>query len=72
MNTPFMNTREAAEYLRISHRTLEKKRADGTGPQYKKLGRRVVYEREEVAEWATAQTRRSTSDPGPTDPAKAK
>lgn len=34
---------EAAEYLRVSPRTLEKLRTKRQGPAYHKIGRRVVY-----------------------------
>lgn len=34
---------EAAEYMRISPRTLEKLRTKRQGPAYHKIGRRVVY-----------------------------
>jgi hypothetical protein len=34
---------EAAEFLRISPRTLEKLRCKRQGPAYHKIGRRVVY-----------------------------
>ena len=39
----FLRTKEAAEFLGLSARTLEKHRTYGTGPAYRKLGGRVVY-----------------------------
>ena len=33
---------EAAEYLRLSPRTLEKQRVIGGGPKFRKFGRRVM------------------------------
>ena len=39
----FLRTKEAAEFLSLSARTLEKHRTYGTGPAYRKLGGRVVY-----------------------------
>ena len=39
----FLRTPEAARYLGLSGRTLEKHRTYGTGPTYRKIGGRVVY-----------------------------
>lgn len=40
---PFYSNEEAADFLRLSPRTLEKYRVRGGGPPFRKLGRRVVY-----------------------------
>lgn len=68
----FMRTPDAARYLGLSARTLEKHRCFGTGPAYRKLGGRIVYAIEELERWADLGTRRSTSDPdtGTVYPAK--
>ena len=60
----FMRTPDAALYLGLSARTLEKHRCFGTGPVYRKLGGRIVDAIEELERWADLGTRRSTSDPG--------
>ena len=39
----YLRTPEAARFLSLSGRTLEKHRTYGTGPAYRKLGGRVVY-----------------------------
>lgn len=52
----YLTTREAADYLRLSPRTLEKKRIHADGPPYCKLGSRVVYSRAALDEWVAAQT----------------
>ena len=39
----FLRTPEAARFLGLSGRTLEKHRTYDTGPRYSKLGGRVVY-----------------------------
>ena len=39
----FLRTPEAARFLGLSGRTLEKHRTYGTGPKYRKIGGRVVY-----------------------------
>ncbi len=60
----FLRTPEAARFLGLSARTLEKHRTYGTGPAYYKLGGRVVYALDELKLWAARGTRQSTSDPG--------
>ena len=63
-----LTTDEAAAYLRLSPRTLERYRVTGEGPDYMKLGRRVFYEKRALDDWLELRRRRSTSDPGPTPP----
>jgi hypothetical protein len=60
----YLRTRDAAEYLALSRRTLEKHRTYGTGPTYRKIGGRVVYALDDLNAWADLGTRTSTSDPG--------
>lgn len=59
-----LNTLEAAELLGLSPRTLEKHRTYGTGPLYRKLGCRVVYDGVDLKAWADKGRRASTSDFG--------
>jgi excisionase family DNA binding protein len=67
----FLRTKEAAEYLGLSPRTLEKHRTYGTGPAYRKLGGRVVYAIDDLEAWADSGAVTSTSDPrGAVLPAK--
>lgn len=67
----FLRTKEAAEFLSLSARTLEKHRTYGTGPSYRKLGCRVVYAIDELQAWAGRGAVTSTSDPrGSVLPAK--
>jgi len=67
----FLRTKEAAEFLSLSARTLEKHRTYGTGPSYRKLGGRVVYSIDELEAWADRGVVTSTSDPrGSVLPAK--
>ena len=60
----YLCTKEAAQILGLSKRTLEKHRVYGTGPQFSKLGGRVVYKIEDLHSWASRGSRRSTSDEG--------
>ncbi|MFC7706345.1 helix-turn-helix transcriptional regulator [Plastorhodobacter daqingensis] len=61
----YLRTPEAAQFLGLSDRTLEKHRVYGTGPTYKKLGGRVVYSVEDLQAWADRGTVTSTADPTP-------
>ena len=67
-----LRTQEAARFLGISIRTLEKHRTYGTGPTYRKLGGRAVYSVEDLQTWADRGLVPSTSDPrgGPVLPAR--
>jgi predicted DNA-binding transcriptional regulator AlpA len=60
----YLRTPEAARFLGLSGRTLEKHRTFGTGPAYRKIGGRVVYSVEDLKRWADQGLRTSTSDPG--------
>jgi len=60
-----LNSPEAAEYLGISASTLSKRRVDGNGPKYLKLGRRVVYDTRDLDAWLDTRRRASTADADP-------
>ena len=60
----FLRTPEAARYLGLSGRTLEKHRTYGTGPTYRKIGGRVIYALDDLKAWADLGAKTSTSDPG--------
>lgn len=57
-----LNTREAAVYLGVAAQTLNRWRMnEGEGPEFVKMGRRVVYERETLDAWLAANRRKSTA-----------
>jgi len=56
-----LRTEEAARWLGLSGRTLEKHRCCGTGPSYRKLGGRVLYLLDDLEAWIDENERRSTS-----------
>jgi len=58
-----LRTIEAARFLGLSDRTLEKHRSYGTGPIYRKIGGRVVYTLDDLQAWSERAARRSTTDP---------
>nr|BAH89963.1 hypothetical protein [uncultured bacterium]BAH90319.1 hypothetical protein [uncultured bacterium] len=59
----YLTNDEAAEYLRLSPRTLEKQRVIGGGPKFRKFGRRVMYAVSDLDAWADARSYAATSDP---------
>ncbi len=59
----YLTNDEAAEYLRLSPRTLEKQRVIGGGPRFRKFGRRVMYALADLDSWADQRSFEVTSDP---------
>ena len=59
----YLTNNEAAEFLRLSPRTLEKQRVIGGGPRFRKFGRRVMYAISDLEAWADARSFEMTSDP---------
>lgn len=55
-SSSLLDTRAAAAYLALSPRTLEKWRTRGTGPAYSRIGRRVVYRRDDLDAFVAART----------------
>jgi excisionase family DNA binding protein len=62
-DTRYLRTKEAAYYVGLSARTLEKHRTYGTGPAYRKVGGRVLYSLEDLRAWTDRGVCTSTSDP---------
>jgi predicted DNA-binding transcriptional regulator AlpA len=58
----YLNVAEAAKLANLGESTLNKLRLTGDGPEYIKLGRRVVYARDDIEGWMQSKRRRSTSD----------
>ena len=57
-----LRTKEAARFLGISLRTLEKHRTYGTGPSYRKIGGRVLYAVRDLESWSAFGTLKPTRD----------
>lgn len=57
-----VDTDQAAALLGLSTSTLAKLRLTGDGPPYSKLGRRVVYRRQDLDDWVAANRCHSTSE----------
>jgi predicted DNA-binding transcriptional regulator AlpA len=56
----YLRTAEVARMLSLSVRTLEKYRIRGTGPMYRKIGGRVIYDFDDVKKWVDRHAARST------------
>lgn len=62
MKQAYLRTSDAAKYLGIGQSTLERKRVDGTGPQFRVLGSRIVsYAIADLDAWASEHVLTSTS-----------
>ena len=58
----YLRTPRAAEYLGIGQSTLERKRMEGTGPRFRRLGAKIVtYAIDDLDAWASEQVFNSTS-----------
>jgi hypothetical protein len=64
-STPYLTNDEAAAFLKLSPRTLEKQRVNGTGPLFRKFGRRVVYAVEDLQAWSNDRVFDSTAAANP-------
>ena len=64
--TKYLDTREAAAWLGLSPKTLERYRVSGEGPHFHRFGSRVRYLLADLEAWASARRRVSTSDRGRT------
>ena len=66
MESIFLTEPEAAELLRVQPSTLQNWRVLGTSPPFLRLGGgirgRVVYDRDQLLEWARSRQRTSTTD----------
>jgi len=62
--SPFLNTDQAAHYVGLSRRTLEKMRTAGGGPRFRKHGRYVRYHIADLDDWSMGSGKASTSDSG--------
>jgi Helix-turn-helix domain len=54
--SPFLNTDQAARYLGLALRTLEKMRSQGRGPRFRRHGRYIRYHIAELDAWSGEQS----------------
>jgi predicted DNA-binding transcriptional regulator AlpA len=62
-DTQYLTNDEAAGFLKLSPRTLEKLRVLGTGPRFRKLGRRVIYDAADLVSWCNERVFERTTHP---------
>jgi excisionase family DNA binding protein len=55
--SPFLSTAQAAFYIGLSRRTLEKMRLSGGGPKYRKHGRYVRYHIDDLNAWSQSRSK---------------
>ena len=60
--SPFLNTSQAAFYLGLAVRTLEKMRGTGRGPRFRRHGRFVRYHITDLNAWSEGADRREPSE----------
>ena len=59
----YLTCAEAAEFLRLSPRTLEKHRTIGGGPRFRRFCGRIFYAIQDLEAWAEARGFEMTSEP---------
>jgi len=58
----YLTPAAVAQRLRLHTRTLMRKRQDGSGPAYMKIGSRVLYRLDEIDKWLAANTYRHRAE----------
>jgi predicted DNA-binding transcriptional regulator AlpA len=58
----YLRPREAAEFLRTSTSTLAKRRLNGDGPKFCRIGRAIRYRKSDLDEFMVRSRVQSTSD----------
>ncbi|MGL1921580.1 MAG: helix-turn-helix domain-containing protein [Hyphomicrobiales bacterium] len=61
MSKEYLITKDVAEHISVSKKTLERWRYIGTGPIFKKFGRSVRYAKGDLDKWVEEQSFQSTS-----------
>ena len=59
---PLATPKEVAHFRRTTEASLAQERYKGTGPRFKKLGKRVFYDWNDVYAWIDAHTMTRTDD----------
>lgn len=58
--SPYLDRRQAADFLNISVASLDKLKADGEGPTFIKIRQRVLYDPADLTAWMNAQKQEPT------------
>jgi hypothetical protein len=59
--SPFLNTDQAAAYLKMSGRLLKRLRVSGQGPEFRRHSRFVEYHIDDLDAWSAARKSRGGS-----------
>jgi len=62
LNSPFLNTRQAAHWIGLSARHLERMRRTGDGPPFRRHGRFVFYHIDELEAWSRSTGKQGSHD----------
>ena len=62
--SPYLNAKQAAHYLSVSIKTLERLRKVGDGPVFRKLGWIIRYHVDDLKAWSVAKSRVKTTPKG--------
>ncbi len=63
---PKLDVAGAANFLGVSESMINKLRITSGGPEFLKIGRRVLYDVADLEAWAASRKRRHTSECSPT------
>ena len=61
LGSPFLNTDQAAAYLKLSGRLLKRLRVRGDGPEFRRHSRFVEYHIDDLDAWSAARKSRGGS-----------
>lgn len=61
--SPYLNTAQAAHYLGVCARTLERMRKNGSGPEFSYHGNAARYHIDELIAWSKQHRGRRRGDP---------
>jgi len=60
--SPFLNTDQAAAYLKLSSRLLKRLRVRGDGPEFRRHSRFVEYHIDDLDAWSATRKSRGGAD----------
>ena len=62
LSRPFLNTKQASHWTGLSIRHLERMRASGNGPPFRRHGRFVFYHIDDLTAWSETTGSRARHD----------
>lgn len=58
----WLDTKEAARYVKLHHDTLRRRRREGTGPRYSRIGRLIRYHIDALNDWLLSHESKSEKE----------